>query len=242
MASTAPVMALAPSQGRDEWHGDPLTVAITQCDHQAGAAEHRHVGSHAEMLHRAHDGVVLAGFAGKAAGEDELAGQLHPAGDNGLHRMQHGSEIGFLLACAFTHDALAGQPVFRSVDDIARIRIWHRRGRLIHGVADEHQRLAAVRLAIGRDQVPHRIVADIGKAHGAQTRRHRVGDEFLQERLVFEKLGLRAGHSHQLDQKLFCALARNAPVQKLFDIGGFHRSILRSAARSRCLPRPPADR
>ena len=47
-------MALAPPQGRAEWQGEPLTVpehvdaaAVAERDLQAGAAEHRHVGTHA---------------------------------------------------------------------------------------------------------------------------------------------------------------------------------------------------
>jgi hypothetical protein len=62
---------------RDE-HVD--AAAIAERDHQPGPAQDRHIGTHARALNHAPDGVVLAGFAGQAAAEDQSAGK---AGESG---------------------------------------------------------------------------------------------------------------------------------------------------------------
>ena len=217
IASVAPVMALTPSQGRAEWQGEPFTVTNTSMRprlpsviFEPGAAEHRHVGAHAGAFDHALDGVVLAGLARQAAGEDRACRRSAAARDHGFHGVQHGGQVGLLLARALAHDALAGQAVLRAVDDVAVIGIGHGRRRLVHGVADEHQRFAAGARAVGRDQVAHGVVADVGKAHGAQARLDRRLDEVLEQRLVLEQLGLRARHLDELDQQLLRALARDA--------------------------------
>ncbi len=182
-------------------------AAVAERDREAGAAQHRHVRAHSRALDHAPDGVVLAGFARQAADEDEPARDGNAARDHGFHGVQHGREIGLLLARALPHHAFAGQAVWRAVDHVAVVGIAHRGRRLIHGVADEHQRFAARAGAVGRDQIAHRVVADFRKAHRAQTRLDRGPDELLEQRLVLEQLGLRARHLDELDQQLLRAFA-----------------------------------
>ena len=172
-------------------------AAIAERNLEAGAAEHGHVGAYAGAFDYALDGIVLAGLTRQAAGEDELTGNRRLRRDHGLHRVQHRGEIGLLLARTFAHDALAGQAVLRAVDDVAVVRIRHGRGRLIHRIADDHQRFAAGARPVGRDQVAHGVVADIREAHRAQAGLDRLLDEFLQQRLVFQQFRLRAWHLDQ---------------------------------------------
>jgi hypothetical protein len=89
-------------------------------------------------------------------------------------------------------------------------------------IADEHQRLAARSRPVGRDQVSHRVVADVGEAHGAQTGLDRGLDEDLEQRLLFQEFGLRARHLDQLDQQFLGALAGDAGVEESLDVGFLH--------------------
>ena len=204
---------------RDE---DVDTSAVAERDLEPGPAQHRHVRAHARALNDAPDGVMLAGLARQAAGEDELAGERGLARDHGLHGVQHGGEVRLLLARPFPHHAFAGQVELRAVDDVAGIGVRHGRGGLVHGIADEHQRFAARSRPVGRDQVSHRVVADVGEAHRAQARLDRGPDEGFEQRLLFQELGLRTRHLDQLDQQFFGALAGNAGVEQLLNLGLIH--------------------
>ena len=70
--------------------------------------------------------------------------------------------------------------------------------------------LPLVPVAVAGDQVAHGVIADVGKAHGAQARLDRLLDELLEQRLVFQQLGLRARDLDELDQEFLGALARQA--------------------------------
>ena len=127
------------------------TAAVAERDLQSGPAQHRHVGSYARALDNAPDRIVLAGLAREAAGEDELALDRGLTGDHDFHRVQHGRESGLLLARSLAHHAFPGQAVCRAVDHVAGVGVGHGRGGLVHGVADEHQRLVGRLRAVGRD-------------------------------------------------------------------------------------------
>src|SRR6266545_3644706 len=125
---------------RDE-HVD--AAAVAEGDLETGAAQHRHIGAHARALDHALDGVVLSGLARHATGEDELAVDWNLARDHGFHGVQHRREICLLFARSLPHHAFAREAVCRAVHHIAIVGIGHGRGRLVHGVADQHQRFAA---------------------------------------------------------------------------------------------------
>ncbi len=182
-------------------------AAVAKRDLQAGTAEHRHIGADSSALDDALDRIMLAGFARETAGEQQPAGDRHTAGNDGLHRMQHRGEIGFLLARAFAHDAFARESKFLAIDDVAIVGVWHGGGWLVHRIANEHERLAARSRTVTRDQVSHRIVADVQESHRSQTWLDRRLDELFEERFVFEQFGLRARHFDQFDQQLLGALA-----------------------------------
>ncbi len=201
-------------------------AAVAEGDLEPGPAQHRHVGTHARALDHAFDGVVLSRLARDAAGEDELAVDWHLARDHRFHGVQHRREICLLLARPLTHHAFAGEAICRAVDHVARVRVGHGRGRLVHGVADQHQRFVARSCPVGCDQIAHWVVANVAKTHGAQPRLDRRGDERFEQRLVLEQLGLRARHLDERDQQVLRALARNLPLQHRLDV--VHRPALGS--------------
>jgi hypothetical protein len=162
-------------------------------------------------------------LARQAADKHEPARERGLARNHGLHGVQHSGEIGLLLAGALAHHAFAGQAERCAVDHVAAIGVGHGGGRLVHGIANEHQRLPARCGAVARDQVAHGVVANVGKAHGAQARLDRGADEGFQQRLVLEQRGLRARHLDELDQQLLCPCARDARVYQRFDFGVAHR-------------------
>jgi len=94
---------------------------------------------------------------------------------------------------------------------------------LVHGIADEHQRLVARSRAVSRDQVAHGVVANVGKAHAAQARLDRRGDERLEQRLVLEQRGLWARYLDERDQEVLRLLAGDARLQQRLDLGVVHR-------------------
>ena len=137
--------------------------------------------------------------------------------------MQHRREIRFLLAGPLSHHAFAGEAVCHTVHDIAGIRVRHGRGGLVHGIADQHQRFVSRSFPVGGDEISHRVIADVGKAHAAQARLDRRGDEPLEQRLVLQQLGLRAWHLDERDQQFLCAIARDALLQQFLELDFVHR-------------------
>ena len=101
------------------------------------------------------DGIVLSGLTRQATRENELPRSVR-GGDDRFHRMQHAGEVGFLLACSLAQDAFAGQAKFYAVNDVAVVRIGHGRGRLVHRVADEHQRFPLVAAPYSAIKLPMR--------------------------------------------------------------------------------------
>ena len=233
IASIAPVIALAPSHGRAEWQGEPFTVANTSMRPRFPSVIFSPVPPSTAMSARtpAPSTTLLMASCLPVSPERQQVKMSLPvigtfAGDDGFHRVQIGGEIGLLLARALAHHAFAGQVVFGAVDHVAVVGIGHGGGRLVHGVADEHQRLAAGACAIGRDQIAHGVIADVGKAHGAQPRLDRLLDELLEQRLIFQEIGLRAWDLDELDQQFLRALARELGIEEFLDFGRFHSLVL----------------
>ena len=139
--------------------------------------------------------------------------------------MQHGRQIRLLLARPLPHHALARQAVGRAVDHVAVVGVGHGGRGLVHGVADEHQRLVARPGAVGGDEIAHGIVADVDKAHAAQTRLDRRGDERLEQRLVREPFGLRARHLDERDEQFLRPRARDARIHQGPDLAVVHRRL-----------------
>ena len=192
--------------GRGAVHGDENVdaAAVAERRHQAGATEIGEVGPYSLALDHAADRGVAPGLAGYAADMDEAAFERHAAAEHRLHGDEHRSHVGLLLARTLAEHHLAGESKSAAVGDIAGIGVRHRRRRLVHGVGDQHQRLAGPPGADGRDQVSHGVVADLGEAHGAQARLDRGLDEGAQQRLRFHQRGLRAGHAHEFDEETAC--------------------------------------
>ena len=203
-------------------------TAVAERHLETGAAQHRHVGAHARAFDHAPDGVVLAGLARQTADEISFPASGTPLAITVSMAWSMAARLAFCSLAPFPMTHSPGRPNLAPSTTSPSYGIRHGRGRLVHGIADEHQRLATGSHAVGGDQIAHGVVANVGKAHAAQPGLDRALDERLEQRLVLEQLGLRAWHFHQLDQQFLRPCARDSPVQELLDRGLVHRRPLRA--------------
>src|SRR5262245_27679900 len=210
-------MALTPSQGRDEWQGEPFTVTNTLMRPRLPSVILSPVPPSTAMSARmpAPSTTLLIASCLPVSPERQQAKMSLPLI---AALLAITASMACNIAARFAFCSLAplpimhspGRPYAAAVDDVAGVGVGHGRGGLVHGIADEHQRLVARSRAVSRDQVAHGVVANVGKAHAAQARLDRRGDERLEQRLVLEQRGLWARYLDERDQEVLRLLAGDA--------------------------------
>jgi hypothetical protein len=135
--------------------------------------------------------VMAAGFTGGAHDKIEIAGQFQLGGADEFDRRYHRRQAALLLARTPPPHALPVQFIRRAVDDIAGVGILHRARRRAHGIAYEHQAIAAPASFEVENEIAHLI--DEGLEAGFfKLRLDHVADQRQHLRLGFEQFGLRA--------------------------------------------------
>ena len=143
-------------------------AAIAQLQFEAVAIDEGEIGANLFGFHDVTDCIVLSGFTRHAANEREASLNRNAGRTHRFNGVQHRRHAAFLLAGAFAQHGFPGQTVNRGIDDFSAIGIAHRRGRLVHGMAHQHQGAArAVGAGFG-DEVSHGVqpgVVDAQRLH-----------------------------------------------------------------------------